>query len=367
MKKIRVIAILMFISLSASCQVSLLDRPDLLEKIKSELHYTYSTDFGKAREVLTDLQKIIPGHPVISFMEALVIYWEYFPMTPEHPMSDKFIALLEETTLKGQKILEKDPENLEGLFFDLFARALFSEYWADNGKPGKVLPYLNSLYRQTLKGMEAQDRFKEFYFTSGLYNYYIEAYPEKHPTYKPVKLLFHPGNLKLGLQQLNHCAENAVYVKNEARFFLMHIYMNYESNPLKSSEYASGLYREFPRNPLYTGKYAEVLIYNKKYAVADIVVNNLLKLPGDFANMQFHLFKGMLDEKYRNNYESAYTEYNKALQLAVKFGESGSNYNALAWMGLGRYYKKKNDLPAANRYFKMAAAACSYDYILNDI
>ena len=366
MKKIWAIVIFTLISLRASCQVSLLDRPDLLEKIKSELQYTYSTDYDKARDVITDLQKIIPGHPVISFMEALIIYWEHFPLIPENPMSDKFISLLEETTVKGQKMLEKDTESLEGLFFDLFARALFSEYWADNGKPGKVFPYLSSLYRQTLKGMDAQDRFKEFYFTSGLYNYYIEAYPEKHPTYKPIKMLFHPGDLQKGLDQLNHCAENAVYVRNEARFFLMHIYMNYESNPLKASEYASGLYREFPRNPLYAGKYAEVLIYNNKYAVADIVVSNLLKIPGDFSKMQFHLYKGMLDEKYRKNYESAFTEYNKALNLAEKFGESGANYNALAWMGLGRYYKNKNDISSANRYFKMAEAACSYDYILND-
>jgi hypothetical protein len=366
MRKAFTILILSAISTSGICQVRLLDRPALLEKIKSELSYTYSTDFDKARSVLDNLQKEIPGHPVLSFLEALNIYWENYPLTLANPLSDKFISLLEDAIKQGSLMVEKDPESLEGLFFQLFARALYSEFWADNGKPGKVFPYLNSLYHQTMKGMEEQDKFKEFYFTSGLYNYYMEAYPDKHPAYKPIKMLFHPGDKSKGLSMLDHCAENAVYVKNEARSFLSFIYMNYESNPAKASEYASGLYREFPRNPLYVGKYAEILIYTKKYAIAEIVVDNLSKLPGEFARMEFHLYNGMLDEKYRKSPEAAFNEYETVLRLTEKYAEAGAGYNAMAWMGIGRYFKSKNDISSANRYFRMAENASSYDYVLND-
>jgi tetratricopeptide (TPR) repeat protein len=222
------------------------------------------------------------------------------------------------------------------------------------------------LYHQTLKGMEVQDKFKEFYFTSGLYNYYMEAYPEKHPAYKPIKLLFQAGDRKKGLEQLTHCSENAVYVKNEARFFLSLIYMNYESDLTRASEYAAGLYREFPRNPLYVGKYAEILIYNNKFPIADIIVNNLARLPGDYAKMQFHLYKGILEEKYRKNYESAFAEYILALQISEKYGDAGDPSNALACMGMGRYYKYKNDLSTAVHYFRMAENVSPYDYVIND-
>jgi hypothetical protein len=353
-------------SVCGKSQTRLLERTDLLAKIKSELYYTYNNEFDKAREIIIDLKKEIPGHPVISFMDALVIYWEEFPLTPENTKSEQFISLLEETCQKGKDILDKDPESLEGLFFDLFARALFSQHWADNGKPGKVFPYLNSVYRQTLKGMEVQDRFKEFYFTSGLYNYYIEAYPEKHPAYKPIKLLFKSGDMEKGLFLLNYCAENAVYVKNEARYFLTHIYMAYESNPSKASEYASGLYREFPRNPLYAGKYTEILIYSSKYSVADNLVNNLLSIPGDFAKMEYHLYKALLDEKYKRDYESGFAGYKKALELCGKFGETSSPYKAVAYMGLGRYYRYKKDKSESNRNFRMAENFSTYDYVIND-
>jgi hypothetical protein len=366
MKKSFSFMVILLISISGKCQTRLLERPDLLAKIKSELSYTYSNDFDKASEVLIDLKKEIPGHPVISFMEALIIYWENFPLIPENTKSDKFINLLEETVQKGESMVEKDPESLEGLFFGLFARAFFSQFWADNGKPGKVFPYLSSIYHQTLKSMDVQDKFTEFYFTSGLYNYYIEAYPEKHPAYKPIKLLFKSGDKEKGLIFLNYCAENAVYVKNEARYFLTHIFMCYESNPEKASEYASGLYREFPRNPFYLGNYAEALIYNNKYPIAEIMVNNLYSLPGDFAKMEYHLYKGILNEKYRRDIESGFSEYKKAIVLCEQFGESGSHYKAVAFMGLGRYYRFKKDRSESNRYFRMAENLSTYDYVIND-
>lgn len=344
----------------------LLHRPDLLNKIEAEISFTYSYEFRKARTLITELQKEVPGHPVLSLMEALNLYWENFPLTPEQDKAKEFLALLDDACLKGSKMLEKDPESLEGLFFELFPRALFSEFWADNGKPGKVFPYLNSLYHQTLKGMTVQDRFKEFYFTSGLYNYYIEAYPEKHPAYKPVKLLFQAGDKEKGLKQLMECAEQAVYVKHEARSFLAYIYMNYEDNPVTASVYASGLYKEFPRNPLYVGRYAEILIYSNKLAVAEIIVNNLSKLPGEFAKMEYHLYKGLIDEKYKKNYELAYKEYQTALTMASKYGDAGSVYNAIAWMGIGRYYKYKKNTSEANKYFRMAENVSSYNYIISD-
>ncbi len=366
MEKIIFILSILIFSIESKAQIHLLDRPDLLKKIETELSFTYSNDFTKARAELSVLQKLIPDHPVLSFMEALNVYWENFPLTPNNPKSLDFLNLLEDACMKGTLMLEKDPESLEGLFFELFPRALYSEFWADNGKPGKVFPYLNSMYHRTLKGMEVQDKFKEFYFTSGLYNYYMEAYPEKHPAYKPVKLLFQAGDKEKGLNQLIYCSKNAVYVKNEARSFLAYIYMNYESNPLEASLYAAGLYREFPRNPLYVGRYAEILIYSNKFAVADIIVNNLNNLPGDFAKMEYHLYKGLLDEKYRKNYELAFQEYTTALKMAEKYEDAGAVFNAMVWMGLGRYYQSKKDFSSANKYFRMAQNVSTYEYVIND-
>lgn len=366
MKRLLILLSILFFSFKGNCQIPLLDRPDLLEKIKSGLNYTYSIDFVRARGVLNDLNKEIPGHPVVSFMESLIVYWENYPLTPLNPKSELFIGLLEKSITGGKSMLENDPASLEGLFFELFPRALYSEFWADNGKPGKVFPYLNSLYRQTQKGMTMQDKFPEFFFTSGLYNYYMEAYPEKHPAYKPIKLLFQAGDKQKGLDYLYYCSVNAVYVRNEARSFLSHIYMSYESNPLKASEFAGGLYREYPKNPVYTGNYAEILIFSKKFAIAEIIVDNLSKLPGDFSRMEYLLYKALLDEKYHKNYPAAYEGFNAALKISEKFGEAASSYNALAWMGLGRYYNFRKDPGTAEKYFRLAKDVSSYDYVVND-
>ncbi len=366
MRRAVVLLFIILFTLKGYSQVRLLEHPGLLEKIKSELYSIYSNDFPKSHAVLNELRGEIPGHPVVYFLEALLVYWEYYPLTIDNPKSGLFVSLLEKSTEQAKISYANDPDNLEGLFFQLFGRAFLSEFWADNGKSSKVLPYLGPMYRQLIEGMELQEKFKEFYFTTGLYNYYIEAYPEKHPAYKPIKLLFHSGDMQKGLEMLHYCSENATYVKYEANFFLSIINMNYENNPDKASEYAGSLYRSFPKNPLYAGRYAEVLIYNRKFPIAEIVVNNLNKLPGDFARMEYHLYRGLIEEKYNKNFEKAAADYKQSLAIAEPFQESVTVCTAIAYMGLGRYYKYKNDMSQANRYFRMAENISNYDYVIND-
>jgi len=274
--------------------------------------------------------------------------------------------LVEEAYTLAELRLQTEPDDLEGVFFDLFGKAFYVMFWADNGKPGKVIPYLNMMYKHTMAGFSLKDQFNEFYFTSGLYNYYILAYPEKHPAYKPIALLFRKGDKKEGLRQLRYCADNSIFLRVEARFFLSLIYLSYENNLKKASEYASMLYREFPENSYYTGLYTQILLFHKKYPLAEVLINKLGKKSDHFSSMQYHVLRGMYLEKHKSDYETAILEYREGLEMSEKYGPLTKDYSAIALMGTGRCYHRKADLSSAARYYKMARNTCSYDYILND-
>ena len=366
MNRIIITSLLIFIFLPMFSQGRLLDDPAMLEEIRTGIHCIYYGDFQSSENVIRKLENKYPFHPAVEFLMALQIYWKEFPLTPSNPASEKFTSLMLECVEKAEKMEEKNENDLEAVFFDLFGRAFYIMYWADNGKPGKVFPHMNQLYRNTLKGFEMKEKFNEYYFTTGLYNYYIVAYPEDHPSYKPVARLFSGGNKELGIKQLKYCAENAVFVRVEAKLFLSLIYLNYEQDLDKASEYAAELYREFPKNSYYTGKYLEILLYNQKYFFAPILIQRLEENPSDFSQMLSNLFRGMYLEKYNGDYQSAETEYLKALKLSEQYGDFSSYYNAIAWMGLGRCSKRNGDRHAANKYFKMAKSATNFEYILKD-
>ena len=355
-----------FLSFQGNAQSGLLDKQALLPVVRQALSMTYNFKFDLARENLKVIRKEIPDHPATTFLEALILYWENYPLTINNPEASRFLNLMEETSTKAEKMVENNRDDSEGLFFALFSRAFIIMYWSDNGKASKAFSYLNHMYNQMLKGMEKKDEFTEFYFSSGLYNYYIEAYPDKHPVFKPVKILFKSGNKAQGLRELEYCAANSVYLRVESKYFLSLIYSSYENNIRKASEYAASLYREFPNNPCYSGNYAETLLFDKKYQMAEVVLANLSRIKSPFAGLQTHVLNGYLLDKYYNDQEAAFHEFNKGLRLTDQFGEMASRYKVIAWMGLGRYYRKQGNSEEASKYFKMARNESSYEYLVED-
>ncbi len=364
----RIILLSFFVSIfySGSGQNRLLDNPEVLEEINSCLSNIYNFRFEKARVCLDKVEKYTPNHPANSFLKAFLMYWEYYPLVPGHEKEEEFLAYMEDCIESSEDWVSKEESELEAIFFDLFSRAFYVMYWADNGKPGKVFPHLNVMYRHAMEGFGLKEKFNEFYFTTGLYNYYVEAYPEKHPAYKPVVMLFRDGNKPLGLNQLEYCSENAVFLRVEATFFLSLLHLNYEEDLEKASSYAARLYREFPANTYYAGKYLEILLYNKKYFFAPVILNKLKSWEDPFSQMQYYLYKGYYEEKANKNYSLAAENYNRALEISEQFKDFTNPYNAIAFMGLGRLEQRKGNFSKSNRFYRKARNASSYDYILED-
>lgn len=337
----------------------------IMAEAKAVLDATYGMDFEKARRGISAVKSYSPDHPVVSFLEAMVIYWENFPLYLEHPKTEEFIYLMENCIINSES-WEEESNEMEATFFDLFGRAFLIMFWADNGKSSKVFPHINTLYRNTVKGFDLMERFNEFYFTTGLYNYYIEAYPEKYPVYKPFVIFFKEGDKRLGLEQLKYCSENATFLRVEAKLFLSLLYLNYENNNDIASVYAAQLYNEFPNNPYYATRYLQILFLNKKYFFVPIVLKHLKEDKGDFAAMQYDLFMAIYLEKNDKNYEEAKRLFEKAIISSGIFGPFTNQYTAMAYMGLGRIEQIKGNDAQAKKYFKQAKEFTSYENVLED-
>ncbi len=357
---------LFFFSHKSGAQYNILDSTVIITEIRRSLNSTYNYQFEDARNSLEKVKKMAPNHPSSFFLEALIIYWENYPLTLDNRNSERFLSLVEESVTKSEIIIANDPENTEAIFFDLFGRAFYVMHWADNGKPAKVFPHLNRLYRQTLKGFELQEKLNEFSFTTGLYNYYIIAYPEKNKSYKAIALLFHKGDKEYGISQLEYCAENTLFLRVEAKFFLTLIYLNYENDKERASYYASELYREFPNNTYYRGLYALILMLNNKFSLADVLLMRLENAEDDFSIMQGHILRGYYLEKLNRNWEGALMEYKKGLEISLTYGDITSYLNAFTYMGMGRCNYKMKNIHEAGKNFRIARSLTSYDYILND-
>jgi len=357
---------MLLLTVSASGQQKLLNHPDRLDRVNTCLQETYNYHFREARAIQQQLYKTDPLHPAYSFLNALIIYWENFPLIPADRESDLFISELEKTIKLADDMLSKNPEDLEGLFFDLFGRAFRAMYWSDNGHPAKVIADLDNMYRVTMKGFALKDKFNEFYFSTGLYNYYIEAYPVAHPVYKPFATLLKSGNTRLGIQQLQYAIDYSTYIRVESLLFMTLLQLNYEKDYEAALNYASELYRSYSNNVYYMATYALILLRTDNFSLAEIIEAKLRNLGKPFPLMISGLIGAYIDEKDHHAISRAKNEYYAVIERASEFGPFAGQYEAIAWMGLARIYREEGNKLQAGRCYKKASGLTSYDYILSD-
>jgi len=350
----------------AQSQVTYLDRPDLLQRVEICLQHTYNFSFTVARQYQQELLKETPYHPAPHFLHALIIYWEYFPLTPEHERSDQFIEVMDRTVNLAESYLTSDDTYLEGVFFDLFGRAFKAMYWADNGKAARVVPDLGTMYRHTMEGFRLKEEFSEFYFSTGLYNYYIEAYPEAHPIYKPLLSFMKEGDKKLGIKQLTTAIRHSTYLKVESLLFMSLIQLNYEEDLKTAALYAEKLYGQYPLNTYYQGLLITILLHLHRFEKVREILENMDHQQNSYAELVNETALAFLEEKDVRNLGLARRKYFRVLEMAESIGPFADIFQAIGYMGLSRIYERRGLNIDAKRYARKAASHTAYTYILNE-
>lgn len=350
----------------AEAQASLLDKPDLLEQVDICLQHTYNFSFQEARSIQSDISTSMPGHPAPLFLEALIIYWENFPLAPSKSASDQFVELMDQTIELAREYIKKEQTYIDGVFFDLFGRAFKAMFWADNEKIGKVIPDLGTMYRHVKEGFELQEQFVEFYFSTGLYNYYIEAYPTAHPGYKPLVSFMHKGDRELGLEQLKYATEHTIFLKVESLLFMSLIQLNYENDINTAAFYAERLLEEYPRNILFQGHMINILLHQHKYDRVRALFTMILGQGDDYSKMIYTLADAFMSEDEPGQENISASGYLKTIEMAETIGPFADIYQAMGYMGLSRLYQNRGLESDAESYARKASHYTSYSFILQE-
>ncbi|MEN8230083.1 MAG: hypothetical protein ABFS38_18120 [Bacteroidota bacterium] len=365
-RKVATLVLVVLCWTMTTAQVTYLNRPDLLDRVESCLQNTYNFSFQKARLIQRELARETPNHPMPYFLEALIVYWENFPLSPEDQASEKFVEQMNRTIEMAERYIEGDKTHLEGVFFDLYGRAFKAMFWADNGRAGKVIPDLRSMFRDTKEGFELKEKFNEFYFSTGLYNYYIEAYPEAHPVYKPLLAFMQKGDKKLGLQQLNYAINHTVFLKVESILFMSIIQLKYEKDLNSAAIFAERLFREYPKNIFYHGHLVTILLHQHRYQRAEEILEAMETQEDDYSKMVMIMANAFMAEKVAGNDRLAGKGYLKTIEMADSFGPFADQFKAIGYMGLSRLNEQKGLHSEAKRYARKASSYTTYRYILDE-
>ena len=250
---------------------------DFENRVESGIKQIYNIKFEDAEKTFRSLIADYPNHPAGRFFLAMIDWWKILLDIENESHDEIFFQKLEDVIYQCDKILEKDPQNVDALFFKGgsigFRGRLRSlrESWlkaADDGR--EALPIVERASKLDPENLDVQLGF-------GIYNYYAAVIPEEYPLIKPLMIFFPSGNKEEGLRQLRNTAFNGKYAKYEARYFLMTIYYRYESNPWQAEEFAKMLVEDFPDNPTFQRWLGRIYVRQGKMQLADSLFKDVLR------------------------------------------------------------------------------------------
>jgi tetratricopeptide (TPR) repeat protein len=257
-------------------------------------------------------------------------------------------------------MLEEDENNIEANFFLLACHAFLAELYVNNGQNLKALGEAKNAYKYIKIGFDHIDDNPEFYFSSGIYNYYREKFPEENPFYKSFIWFFRSGDMAEGLRMLKQGAEHAVFTKAECLTYLFHIYLRYEDKPAQAIYYAKLLKEKYTNNLHYISNYVENSIRLGRYENIYSDIDRLLHSDKDYYRYQGEIFYGNYLEINEKDFANALKHYKIADQLGEKDEIRIPHYDSILFLGLGRINKAQGNIDLGNQYLKKSVKAAEY-------
>ncbi len=328
--------------------------------IRRGMDYIYNLNFDKAGEIYNKIRSDYPDNPIPDLFKGLMTYWEVYPLVPDSPESSSFVDDMHNCIDISEKNSNYS-ENPEYLLADLCARGMLLMYYADNGLSMSVISLAGGTYHNIRRSFNFTSKYSDFYFFTGLYNYYREEYPDAHPVYKSLAILFPRGNKMRGLKDLQTSGTNSIFLKADSYSYLAYIYISYENDFENALVYNRRLYEMYPDNLLFQTEYIKNLLFMKRYSEAEKILD---RCANDSMNRYFralfNVFNGIIQEKiYKNTYKAGMS-YHEAINELQPYGEFGNDYKAYAYFGLSRISGMNGNKSDKKRYRKKALSLASF-------
>lgn len=328
---------------------------DFDSRVNEGIKQIYNIKFAQAEKTFRSVMADYPNDPAGRFFLAMIDWWKIL-IDPDNESNDEiFFQKLEDVIYQCDQILDKNPDNVNALFFKGgsigFRGRLraFRESWlkaADDGR--EALPIVEQAAVLDPKNMDVQLGF-------GIYNYYAAVIPDEFPLIKPLMIFFPNGDKQKGIEELKNTAFNGKFAKYEARYFLMTLYYRYENNPIIADNYAKLLLDDFPDNPVFEKWRGRISVRLGNTNLADSIFNDVL-IKADKKYLGYNTPASIREASYyigynlKNNgqldsakiyFEKCYTESQK---IDKEGDESGFQINSILYLAqIAESLKKKDE------------------------
>ena len=335
-KYVRDMAIGVFLLITSTLDLNaqLLQNKVAFSAAKQNIDLIYNADFKHAHLLFDSIKKTYPSSPIVYLLHGIMTYWENFPLLSTSAAHISFVNDVNHSIALSQK--NSNPEFAsENLLSNLCARGMLLTYYADNNMTIKAIPLTTSTYSYLMRAFDVASDYADLRYFTGVYNYYREAYPEKHPVYKYLAFALKHGNMEMGLNELKLAGKNSIVLSAESYSRLSWIYLNMEHNYTEAMFYSRLLFEKYPQNEYYKFTYIHNLLLVQQYNQAEELLSRIAKDSlNNYFKAQLQILNGVLQEKKYGNLNLAEKYYNDGIRAISIYNAYGEDYIDHANLGL---------------------------------
>ncbi len=337
------------------------------QKIRTALDDIYNQKFVLSPEIEVQLQKKYPNHPINPMLKALRLFWSGFPVQYSVKNFDEYAEQLNLCYELADKLPQKGTAIPESIFFKALSKMMLAKFHADNKEITAAIWAAKDAYSLIKESVKWKEKYPEFLFITGLYNYYRVSYPEKNPGYKPFMSLFMDGDKELGLNELEISAQKSLFCNTDAKLFLTFILQHNEGKPMEALNHIKSINEKFPNNYFYTILYCENLLTNHKYDDALFFTEKLTDHRSAYARAVGKVLDTWAKEQTGLNPEACRVLYVDALKELESYSKVTSSFQGYAFLGIGRCYFKEHNYSEGVKALDRAIEVSQNPYIRREV
>jgi len=256
MIRLKVILFGIFLATGLSTQSSaqtavLIHNSEFQKDAVTAIDSLYNRNTDASREVMSSWKQSHPDHPIWTMWDAMEVWWEVLEDLYDHSLDDKLMEMMQRSEYQAGRILSRESGHPDALIIRALANGYIARHYANRGHWVTSVRTARRAYVTYQELMDVEPDFIDNEFVRGMISYYADYIPDEYPAVRVVSWFLPDGDRVEGLKKINRAAEEGIFSRPEATYFMGNILLNYERDYSAAHGHFQRLIDQYPDNSYY--------------------------------------------------------------------------------------------------------------------
>lgn len=342
--------------------IQLIHDEEFSKDAKRAIDFLYNRQNQAAEDELYIWRKKYPDHPIWTLWEGMEIWWHILEDLHDTSYDEAFVETMKKADYEASRLLHDEPDHPDALIVKAVANSYVARMYSNRESWVTSMQIGRRGYEAHQRLLEVAPELPDNLFAEGIQKYYAAYIPETYTFLKAVSWFLPEGDRSEGLKALQNAADNAVFARPEANYFLAYIYLNYEKDGEQAKYYFNRLVENYPSNGYYRRLYMRTLAQLDLYSEMQAFFEDTMKQRDESGISSDPITEAELwywygRSKYQSgSYQAALDAFEKSVEIGEEIDRSEDrNVFTMAAYYAGRASEVQMDHDRALRYYGIAA------------